>query len=83
MACSDPDDGTDPPALVIAACDALPPAWSLAAVRAKFRRVPCLLLSGSLLAGDYMVRRFERGYFVQLPARPGDILELAAELAGA
>lgn len=82
MAYSHPDTAAAPPALVIAACDALPPGWSLAAVRARFRRVPCLLLSGSILAGDFAARGFERGYFVQLPARPHDILELAAELAG-
>jgi hypothetical protein len=82
MASSELNTGDAEPALVIAACDALPPGWSLAALRARFRRVPCLLLSGSPLAGDFAVRRFDRGYFVQLPAPPRDILELATHLAG-
>ncbi len=71
------------PAVVLAACDAWPPGWDLAVLRKHFRRVPCLLLSGSLLAGDFAVTRFERGYFVQLPAAPGRILELVGELTGA
>ena len=69
--------------VVVAACDAWPPGWSLARLRATFRRVPCLVLSGSPLGGDFAVVQMQRGYFVQLPAVPAEILGLVAELSGA
>lgn len=71
------------PGVVVAACDAWPPGWNLARLRATFRRVPCLMLSGSPLAGDFVVSQLPRGYFVHLPALPGKILRLVAELSGA
>ncbi|MDQ6855900.1 MAG: hypothetical protein M3Z57_02350 [Candidatus Dormibacteraeota bacterium] len=76
-----PDGGR--PGVVVAACDAWPAGWSLAKLRSVFVRVPCVMLSGSPLAGDFAVARLARGYFLQLPALPAEILGLVAELSAA
>ena len=71
----------DRPCVVVAACDAWPAGWSLARLRSTFQNTPCLALSGSPLGGDFAVTQLQRGYFVQLPALPAEILGLVAELA--
>ena len=71
------------PAVVVTAWDAWPAGWALPRLRASFARVPCLMLSGSPLAGDFAVAALPRGYFLRLPALPGQITTLVAELAGA
>ncbi len=83
MVTPNPEPAAASPTMVIAATDAWPPGWSLASLHARFRRLPCVLLSGSPLAGDFAVTRFRRGYFVQLPAAPRAILGLVEQLTGA
>ena len=70
----------DRPAVVLAACDPWPPGWDLGRLRSTFHRIPCVVLSGSPLGGDFAVTKLQRGYFVQLPALPAEILGLVAEL---
>lgn len=54
--------------LVIAVCDSWPAPWTLPMLQREFRKVPCLLLSGSPVSGPYAAAGFERGYFLALPA---------------
>lgn len=76
-----PGPGADDPAVVIANCDSWPRGWNLATLHARFRRVPCILLSGSPLGGDFAATSFHRGYFTQLPAAPNLLLALVDELS--
>jgi hypothetical protein len=69
--------------VVVTAWDAWPTGWSLTRLRSSFRRVPCLMLSGSPLAGDFAVAQLPRGYFVRLPALPSEIVGLVSELSAA
>ena len=77
-----PRPGSGPPAVVIADADAWPAAWDISRLRSSYRQVPCVVLSGSPLAGDFLVSRLQRGYFMQLPARAAEILGLVGELVG-
>jgi len=61
--------------VVIAACDSWPSPWTLPMLRSHFRRVPCLLLSGSPVSGPYVTTGFQRGYFLSLPANGRRIVE--------
>lgn len=70
------------PTMVVADADAWPAGWNLTRLRSCFGRLPCVILSGSALAGDFLVTRLRRGYFLQLPASPEQILELAFQLSG-
>lgn len=53
---------------VVAACDSWPWPWTLHILRAHFRSVPCLLMSGSPVSGPYAATGFRKGYFLGLPA---------------
>lgn len=77
-----PRPGSGPPAVVVADADAWPATWDISRLRSSYRQVPCVVLSGSPLAGDFLVSRLQRGYFMQLPARAGEILRLVGELIG-
>ncbi len=79
---ANPEPAAADPTLVVAATDAWPPGWTLASLHARFGRFPCILLSGSALAGDFAAAGFQRGYFVQLPTTPRAILSLVEELSG-
>lgn len=68
--------------MVVAASDAWPSQWNFVRLCATFCEVPCLLLSGSPLGGHFAVAQLPRGYFLQLPALPREILGLVAELSG-
>ena len=71
------------PRVVVADADAWPVGWSLSRLRIAYGRLPCMVLSGSPLAGDFLLSKLRRGYFLRLPASPEKILELAFELSGA
>ncbi len=60
---------------VVVDADAWPAPWTRGQLRRKFPRTPCILLSGSPLAGPDTVSRLRYGFFLPKPARP-------AELAG-
>ncbi len=77
-----PEDSSRP-AVVVVACNSWPSGWSLARLRSAYRRVPCLVLSASPLAGDFAANPLPHGYFVQLPALPEEILGLVWELSTA
>jgi hypothetical protein len=67
--------------LVLATSDAWPSGWNFVRLRSTFSRVPCVVLSGSPLGGHFAVTQLARGYFLQLPALPGQILDLVAQLS--
>jgi hypothetical protein len=77
-----PPASSPQPQVVVAACDAWPAGWNLRRLRAAFGQVPCVVLSGSPLGGDFVVTQLQRGYFMQLPALPAQIMDLVCELSG-
>lgn len=74
--------GVERPTVVVANADAWPLGWDMSRLRASYRLLPCMVLSGSPFGGDFLVTQLRRGYFVQLPALPDEILELVAQLSG-
>ncbi|MDQ2959746.1 MAG: hypothetical protein M3R48_01650 [Candidatus Dormibacteraeota bacterium] len=79
---AEPLAGLERNAVVVAASDAWPPGWSIGVLRSTFGHVPSIVLGGSPLGGDFIATPLQRGYYLQLPASPGEILELVGELAG-
>ena len=67
--------------VIVAAVDSWPHGWSFARLRTTQPRVPCVVLSGSPLGGQFAVTQLQRGYFVQLPALPAEIMDLVAEVS--
>lgn len=68
--------------LAIASCDTWPAGWSLTRLRSVAGGLPCVVLSGSPLGGDFLVSGLPLGYYVQLPTLPETLLELLAEVSG-
>ena len=66
--------------LVVVACDCWPKPLPPRALRAMFRRTPCLLLSGSPTSGQYTASTFTRGFFAPLPMNAGRLVGLVTSL---
>ena len=66
---------------VIVDADAWPPPWTSRSLRSRFPRTPCIVLSGSPLAGPDTVARLRRGFFLAKPVRPWELARLIAQTA--
>lgn len=66
--------------LVVVAYDCWPKSLRARALRAMFRRTPCLLLSGSPTSGPYTASTFPRGFFAPLPMNAGRLAGLVTSL---
>jgi hypothetical protein len=66
------EGGTAVSAVVVDA-DAWPEPWTRGRLRRRFPRTPCILLSGSPLAGPDMVSRLRHGFFLPKPVRPAEL----------
>jgi hypothetical protein len=61
---------------VIVDADAWPASWTRARLRRRFPTTPCILLSGSPLAGPDTVSRLPRGFFLSKPVRPAELARM-------
>ena len=58
---------------VVVDADAWPAPWTRGHLRRRFPRTPCILLSGSPLAGPDTVSRLRHGFFLPKPMRPVEL----------
>jgi hypothetical protein len=58
---------------VVVDADAWPAPWTRGRLRRRFPRTPCILLSGSPLAGPDTVSRLRHGFFLPKPMRPAEL----------
>jgi hypothetical protein len=58
---------------VVVDADAWPFLWTRGRLRRRFPRTPCILLSGSPLAGPDTVSRLRHGFFLPKPMRPAEL----------
>jgi hypothetical protein len=58
---------------VVVDADAWPAPWTRGRLRRRFPRTPCILLSGSPLAGPDTVSRLRHGFFLPKPMHPAEL----------
>jgi hypothetical protein len=73
--CDGTEGGTVVRAVVVDA-DAWPAPWTRGRLRRRFPRTPCILLSGSPLAGPDTVSRLRYGFFLPKPTRPAELARM-------
>jgi hypothetical protein len=56
--------------------DAWPAQWTRGRLRRRFPHTPCILLSGSPLAGPDTVSRLRHGFFLPKPVRPAELASM-------